>query len=114
MFTNEAWIHLSTTMSGSYRVQRPTMNTRQTSHLKGDRTAMALTKRLLRLVGLCAVGGFSLVTAATCNQFGARFFRDDDGDYYYDPYYYCDDYYYYDSCCYYDDYVYVDPYYYGP
>lgn len=46
-----------------------------------------------------AVGGIPFITIASCDSYGASFFRDDDYGDYDDGYYYYDDYYYYDGYC---------------
>lgn len=71
-----------------------------------------IRNRFLKSLALLSIGAIPLVTQASCDPYGASFFRDDDEDDIYDVFYY-DDPYYYDDCCYYDE-VYVEEIYYGP
>lgn len=50
------------------------------------------------VVGL-ACGAIPLITEATCDPYGAYFFRDDDADYYDDGFYYYEDPFFYDPYC---------------
>ena len=76
----------------------------QWKDLIGVREMNAKFSRLKGLIVALSCGAMPLITEIACdpNGYGGYFFRDDDGDYYYDDYYY-DDYYYYDPWC--------DPYY---
>jgi hypothetical protein len=56
--------------------------------------------RLKALFVAAACGGIPLITEATCDPYGAYFFRDDDfDDYYYDDGFYYEDPFFYDPYC---------------